>query len=254
MKKKTIVILIATILMLIINSAAEQGTIVLEETLEGYMIDATIDYDATVEDYWDAIKYNGEYDIEGIVNIEGKSYKADFDATGGIYMKEEKVIRLNLHVDGKIYQYSEVGYLYKEKDTDYYGYIENGYNTNGDIYFCKNTGPSQGGDVLFFTNFVLDGYSKYIITKTITQEDNQFTLSSPALGIGYKGSVMGDIIPALYTYRDQDTGKRVVSESYPTDHNGPVICTPARIAGEPLFPSDFWTTPKGIRMLEMKAR
>ena len=240
--------------MLMISSAAEQGTIEIEETFDGSVINVTVNYDATAEDYQDAIKYNGDYDIKGIVNIDGKTYNADFDASGLIYMKEKKVIRLNLHVDGKIYQNSEVGFLYKENNTDYYGYIENGYNTSGDIYFCKNDGPSQGGDVLFFIGFALDGYSKYVVTEIIShEEDNESASSLPAFGIGYGNSAMGNVIPTVFAYKDPDTGKRVVSEIYPTGHDGPVICTPARIAGEPLFPSDFWTTPKGIRILEKKS-
>ena len=245
MKTKMIVILIAMLSMLMVCSA-ETGMIEIEETFDGSVVDVTVNYDATVEDYWGAIKYKGIYDINGTITIDGKTYNADFDGTGGIYIKEEKVIRLSLHVDGKIYQNSEVGFLYKENDIDYYGYIENGYNTSGDIYFCKNTGSSQGGDVLFFNGFTLDGYSKYVITH---EEVNE---SSLALGIGNGNNVMGDIIPTMFAYKDPETGKRVVSETYPTDHDGPVIRTPAHIVGEPLFPKDFWTTPRGIGILEGK--
>lgn len=247
MKIKTIVILIVMLSMLMISSA-ETGTIEIDETFDDNKVDVIVDYDATVEDYQDVIKYYGNYDIEGTVDLYGKTYKTDFDATGGIYIKEEKVIRLNLHVDGKIYQNSEVGFLYKEKDIDYYGYIEKGYNTSGDIYFCKNNGPSQGGDVLFFNGFVLDEYSKYVITH---EEAN---VSSPILGIGRGNNAMGDIIPTMFAYKDPDTGKRVVSETDPIGHEGPVIRTPARITGEPLFTFDFWTTPKGLQILEKKAR
>ena len=254
MKTKMIVTLMI-VLSLLMTSSAETGTLGIEEVVDGNVINVTVNYDATVEEYLYVTKYNGNYDINGTITVDGKTYNADFDGTGLIYtFKDGKIARLNLRVDGKIYQNSEVGFLYKENNTDYYGYIENGYNTTGDIYFCKDDGPSQGGDILLLFGFALDGYSKYVITNVIPHEEViEFTSSSPALGLGGEASAMGDIIPTLYTYRDPDTGKRVVSETYPTDHDGPVIYKPGRIMGEPLIPNDFWTTPKGISILEKKA-
>lgn len=248
MKTKTIVTLIVMLSMLM-TSSAETGTIEIEEVFDGNAINVTVNYDATIYNYPHLTKYYGnKYDIEGTVTVDGKTYNADFNASGLIYtFKDGKIAQLILHVDGKIYQNSEVGFLYEEDNKDYYGYIENGYNTGGDIYFCRNDGPAQGGDILFLTGFALDGYSKYVITH---EEDN---VSSSILGIGNVNNAMGDIIPTQFVYKDPDTGKRAVSETYPTDYTGPVITMPARITGEPLFPSDFWTTPKGIRILEKKS-
>ena len=241
--------------MLMTSTASEEGTFVIVERFDGNRVDVTVDYDATISVYKDTTTHNGNFDIEGTTNVDGKIYKSDFDASGRICQDEKQLLYLDLHVDGKLYQESETGYLHKDKDNDYYGYIESGYNAIGDVYFCKNTGTATGGDVLQTDFSVFDEYSKYVITNTIPREkekDDPFTLSSPALGLGYKGSKMGDVIPALFTYRDSNTRKRVVTETYPVDHDGPVICTPARIAGEPLIPSNFWTTPKVLRELEWK--
>ena len=231
---------------MLMTSSAETGTLEIKETFNGSIINVTVNYDATVDNYLYVTKYNGNYDINGTITIDNKTYNADFDGSGLIYITDKKVARLNLRVDGKIYQNSEVGFLYKENNTDYYGYIENGYNTTGDIYFCKDDGPSQGGDILLLFGFDLDGYSKYVITH---EEANVSSLSS---GLGNSNNAMGDIIPTQFIYKDPTTKRRVVSETYPTGHTGPVIRTPARIVGEPLFPSDFWTTPKGIKILEKK--
>ena len=242
------------ILSMIMTSTAETGTLRVEEMIDGNVINVTIDYNATVDEYLYVTKYSGDYDIEGIVNVDGKTYNVDFDACGRIYMSDEKVARLNIRVSGKLYQKSEVGFLYEENNSDFYGYIENGYYTTGDIYFYKSDDPSQGEDIVLFNGFILDGYTKCVITNVIPQEEViELVSSSPALSIGSGSSDVGDVIPTLYTYRDPDTGKRVVSETYPTDHDGPVIYKPGRIVGEPLFANDFWTTPKGIEVLEKKA-
>ena len=248
MKIKTIVTLIIMSSMLM-TCSAETGTLEIEETYDGNVINVTVNYDATVEKYPNYTKYYGnEYDIEGTVTVDGKTYNTDFNASGVIYtFNDGKIVQLILHVDGKIYQNSEVGFLYEEDNKDYYGYIENGYNTDGDIYFCGNDGPNQGGDILFLTGFDLVPYSKYVITDIIPHEE------ADASALGYSGDAMGDIIPTMFTYKDPDTGKRVVSETYPMGHTGPVIRTPARIVGEPLFSNDFWTTSKGIKILEKKA-
>ena len=247
MKTKMIVTLMIVLSMLM-TCSAETGTLKVEEIIDGNAINVTVDYDATIYDYLYLTKYYGKYDIEGTVTNDGKTYNADFDGTGLIYtFKDGKIARLNLRVDGKIYQNSEVGFLYEEDNKDYYGYVENGYNTSGDIYFCKDDGPSQGGDILLLFGFAFDPYSKYVITEIIPQEE------ADASALGYSGNAMGDVIPTLFAYKDPDTGKRVVSETYPTDHTGPVITMPTRIVGEPLFANDFWTTPKGISVLEKKA-
>ena len=247
MKTKTIVILIAMLSMLM-TCSAETGTLRIDEIVDGNAINVTVDYDATVCDYGCITKYYGnKYHIEGTMAVDDKIYNVDFNASGVIYMFEDgKMVQIILHANGKIYQDSEVGFLYEEDSKDYYGYIENGYNTGGDIYFCRNDGPYQGGDILFLTGFDLDGYSKYVITH---EEAN---VSPPILGIGNGNNAMGDIIPTQFVYKDPDSGERVVSETYPTDHAGPVITMPARIRGEPLFPKDFWTTPRGEGMLERK--
>ena len=250
MKTKTIVTLMIMLSMLVIGTA-EEGTFEIEDTLDGNAFDVSVDYNADIGVYRDITMYDGNYDIKGTADMYDKTYKADFDAQGEIWVTEKTLMTLNTQVDGKIYQTSEPGHLYKDKDNDVYGYVEIGYNAKGEIHFCKNTGSAIGGDYLRFNDFSFDEYSKYVITKTVPRD--KFTLSSPALGLGYKGSVMGDVIPALFTYRDPNTGKRVVSETYPVDHDGPVICTPARIAGEPLISADFWDTPKELRKLEWKA-
>ena len=236
---------------MLMTSSAETGTLEIEETINGTVINVTVDYDANIYNYLYLTKYYGIYDINGTITTDNKTYNTDFDATGLFYtFKDGKIARLMLRMDGKLYQNSEVGFLYEENNTDYYGYIENGYNTGGDIYFCRNDGPAQGGDILFLTGFNLDPYSKYVITDIIPQEKNtEFT--SPALGI--ERGMSGDIIPTLYTYKDPDTGKRVVSETYPTDYDGPVLYKPGRIVDAPILPNDFWNTPKGISILEKKA-
>ena len=80
------------------------------------------------------------------------------------------------------------------------------------------------------------------------KDGNKVTISSPPLGLGYQGSTYGDSIPALYTYVNTD-GKKVTQETFPEEgtYVGPVICTPPRIAGEPLDPNNYFTTPKGKR-------
>ena len=246
-KTKMIVTLMIVLSMLMVSSA-ETGTLEIGEIIDGNAINVTVDYDATIYDYLYLTKYYGKYDIEGTVTVDGKTYNTDFNASGLFYtFKDGKIARLMLRMDGKLYQNSEVGFLYEENNEDYYGYIENGYNTGGDIYFCRNDGPNQGGDILFLTGFDLLPYSKYVITDIIPQEE------ADASVLGYSGNAMGDVIPTLFAYKDPDTGKRVVSETYPTDHTGPVITMPTRIMGEPLFQNDFWTTPKGISILEKKA-
>ena len=251
MKIKMIVTLIIMSSMLM-TCSAETGTLEIEEIIDGNLINGTVDYNATIDNYLYVTKYSGDYNIVGFVTIEGKTYNVDFNGSGLIYMSNEKVVRLNIRVDGKLYQNSEVGFLYAEDSNDYYGYIENGYNTSGSIYFYKSDDPSKGEDILFLNGFALDGYSKYVITAIIPQEEDNVS-TSPALGFGQGNNAMGDIIPTQFIYRDQDTKRRVVSETYPIDHTGPVITIPARIVGEPLIPNDFWTTPKGIKILERKA-
>ena len=249
MKTKMIVTLIIMSSMLM-TCSAETGTLVIEDVFDGNIVNTTVNYNATVDNYLYVTKYSGDYDIEGFVTIDGKTYNAEFDGSGLIYMSNEKVARLNIRVDGKLYQKSEVGFLYAEDNNDYFGYIENGYNTSGSIYFYKSDDPSQGEDIILLNGFALDGYSKCVITAIIPQE---IELTSSESNLGLENSAMGDIIPTAFVYKDPDTKRRVVSETYPTDHTGPVIIMPARIVGEPLFPNDFWTTPKGVSIIEKKA-
>jgi len=252
MKIKTIAALMIMLSMLM-TCSAETGTLEIEEVIDGSAINVTVDYDATIYDYLYLTKYFGKYNIEGIVTIDNKTYNADFNGTGLVYtFKDGKLARLNLRVDGKLYQNSEVGFLYEEDNSDYYGYIENGYNTSGDIYLCRNDGPNQGGDILLFNGFVLDGYSKYVITNIIPQEED-IGVTSASLELSSGHGRIGDIIPSLYTYKDPDTGKRVVSETYPTDYDGPVIYKPGRIVGEPIMPTGFWDAPRGLKELEKKS-
>lgn len=259
MEIKTITILTVMLLMTI-TCAAEEGTISVGESLEFnemiINID-TVEYDGTVEDKWGKTEYEGKYEIDGTAKMDDKTYESDINAYGKVWTKDGKLSDLDLDLNGKIYQNSEPGYLYKENDKDHYGYVENGYSVKGFVLYSYKE-IYTFSPIFLSSDLTLNPYSEYVITKVIPcekeeEKDDGFTLSSPALGLGYKGSKMGDVIPALFTYRDPNTGKRVVSEVYPTDHKGAVICTPARIAGEPLFPSNFWTTPKGLRILESKA-
>ena len=263
MKTKTIVTLIIMLSMSMMCEA-ETGTLHMDETFSNDMISisvTSVNYEGTVIQHYDRNEYVGKHDIKGRVSVEGKTYSADLDGTGSLSIQVGKVVHLQglddegwFGVNGKIYENSEPGYLYKEDGNDCYGYIENGFDV--DMSICYDKAPTATEpNYMVIKGLDLNGYSKYVITNTIPREkekDDPFTLSSPALGLGYKGSKMGDVIPALFTYRDSNTRKRVVTETYPVDHDGPVICTPARIAGEPLIPSNFWTTPKVLRELEWK--
>ena len=257
-KTKTIVALMIVLSMLMVSSA-ETGTLEMEEAFDCDIVVInvnTINYNATVEDYYTGKRYVGDYNINGTADFGDKVYEADLNATGGIWIREDQVTHLDLQLIGKIYQNSELGYLYKEEDKDYYGYIETGYNITGKMLYDKSTIMPDPNYLI--SDFSFDPYSKYVVTKVISPEvpqaeDIEFTSSSSALGLVHGSNGMGDVIPTLFAYKDPDTGKRVVSETYPTDHTGLVIRTPARIIGEPLFPNDFWTTPKGIKILEKKA-
>ena len=236
-------------LSMLMVSAAEEGTLEIEKTYEEYSIDLVVEYDAEPVPCY-GTKYIGEFDIEGTVDISGESYNAEFDdSSGEIWLNGDNLKRMDLTLDGKIYQNGETGYLYKDENNKYYGYIESGYYLDGDLYY-QNRVPCHGGEYLEY-DVNAEGYSKYVVTKS--KPRSQFTLSSPPLGLGYEGSIAGDSIPQLYTYRDTDTWERVISETYPTDHDGPVIITPARIAGEPLQETGYWDTAKGQRVSEWKA-
>ena len=247
--KTRIIVTLIFMLSMIMSCSAETGTLEIDETIDGNVINVTVYYDATVCDYVCVTKYYGnKYHIKGTMDVDNKTYNVDFNASGLIYLFEDgKMVQIILHANGKLYQDSEVGFLYEEDSKDYYGYVENGYTTGGDIYFSRNDGPNQGGDILFLTGFDLVPYSKYVVTDIIPQEETGVS------ALGYSGDAMGDVIPTTFAYKDPDTGKRVVSETYPTDHTGPVITMPTRIVGEPLFANDFWTTTKGISILEKKA-
>ena len=244
-------------LSMLMVSVAEEGTFEIEETIEDVDIDLTVDYDACVY-VGGAGNTNygkGNYDMEGTIDVYDETYNVDMTADGWIRIEGNKCgLTSNLlgaeliNVDGRAYQNGETGYLYKDEDNKYYGYIESGYYIGGNIIY-----ENQNHDNIYAleNNLHYDKYSKYVVTKS--KPMGEFTLSSPSLGLGYKGSVAGDSIPELFTYRDTNTWKRVVSDTYPTDHDGSVIITPARIAGEPLQETGYWDTAKGQRVSEWKA-
>lgn len=59
--------------------------------------------------------------------------------------------------------------------------------------------------------------------------------SCPSLGLSFEGSVYGDMMPTLYTYKLN--GERITSITMPLYADGGVIVTPARVAGETLKPA-----------------
>ena len=76
--------------------------------------------------------------------------------------------------------------------------------------------------------------------------------SSPSLGIGFEGSVAGDEMPILYTYRVD--GEMITAITKPMYPDGPVIVTPARTAGEPLQKIEMKDRgAKGARIAEWYA-
>ena len=248
---------------MVMVSAASEGTFEIEDSVKGMDIDLTVDYDDTTVRVGGAGNTNykhGNFDMEGTIGISDKTYNVDMTADGRIRMKGDEecstltsdllLARLS-NVEGKAYQNGETQYLYKDGDNKYYGYIESGYNIEDG--YIKYREYKNGHERLEYgLNLNVESwYSEYVITKS--KPIGEFTLSSPPLGLGYKGSVAGDSIPPLYTYRDQNTWERVVSETYPENHDGAVICTPARIAGEPLVPTGYWETAKGQRTSEWKA-
>ena len=256
---------------------ANEGTFEIDDTIEAVDLDLTVEYEARVwigtsdntnygdedvkpEDFAiDDTKYEedylpekGNFIIGGTISTNEKTYNVDMTANGWIRMRENtpassELLCAHLNVDGKLFQNGEYTYLYKDKDNKYYGYVESGYNIEEGYIYYLNQDAYQALEMDFDTEW----YSKYVITKS--KPIGEFTLSSPSLGLGYKSSIAGDHIPELFTYRDQNTWNRVVSETYPINHNGPVICTPARIAGEPLVSTGYWDTAKGQRILQWKA-
>ena len=259
-----------------------EGTFEIYDTVDGVDIDVTVEYNANVwigssdntnygdenvkpEDFAiDDIEYDEDYSpekgnfiIDGTISTNSETYNVDMTANGWIRTEGNErdstltsnLLCTNLVVDGKIFQNGEYTYLYRDEDNKYYGYVESGYNVkNGYVYYL-NQDAYQALDIDFDTG--TKWYSNYVVTKS--KPIGAFTLSSPSLGLGYEGSVAGDSIPELFTYRDTNTWKRVVSETYPTDHDGPVIVTPARIAGEPLQETGYCDTAKGQRVSEWKA-
>lgn len=253
------------------------GTFEIDDNVDDVDIDVTVEYDARVwigtsyntnhgdenvkpEDFAiDDIKYEenylpekGNFIIDGTISTNEETYNVEMTANGWIRMRDNNpatsdLLCANLDVDGKIFQNGDYTYLYRDEDNKYYGYVESGYNIEKGYIYYLNQDAYQALEI----NFSTIPYSVYVTTQS--KPIGAFTLSSPSLGLGYKGSVAGDSIPELFTYRDINTWKRVVSETYPTDHDGPVIVTPARIAGEPLQETGYWDTAKGQRVSKWKA-
>ena len=248
MKINMIIITLMFVSSMVMVSAAEEGNFTIDDTILDVEVDVVVDYDSTTWEHpQDSYKVycNGEFEIDGTMEYDNEIYNAELGADGTIFVKDETVDQLHLYnIDGKVYQNGETQYLYKDNDYKYYGHIESGYNVDGWLYYNKYLNQER-------SNLNFSEYSIYITTRS--KPIGEFTLSSPPLGLGYKGSVEGDSIPPLYTYRDQNTWERVVSETYPENHDGAVICTPARIAGEPLVPTGYWETAKGQRTSEWKA-
>lgn len=248
MKIKIFLTLIFILSMLMV-STGEEGTFEIVDTIEDVDIELTVNYDADicVGGAGNTNYFSGNYDVDGTADISDETYNVNVAANGWICMEGDEptsnLLCAALNVDGKAYQNGETQYLYKDENKKYYGHIESGYYVDGYIEVNIN-------DQLYH-NLCFEEYSMYVTTKS--KPIGEFTLSSPVFGLGYKGSVAGDHIPELFTYRDQNTWKKVVSETYPENHNGPVICTPARIAGEPLVLTGYWDTAKGLRVLQWKA-
>ena len=258
MRTKIFVTLIVMLSMFMVCAAesTEEGTFEIDDTIvDDVYLDLTVDYDAEigVGGRGNTNYRNGDYDIEGTISISDETYNVDMTAEGWIRMRDSgpdgpsaDILRARLNIDGKAYQNGETQYLYKDGDNRYYGHIESGYYVDGYLRYGEYKNNER---LIYDLNF--DEYSMYVTT--MSKPMGEFTLSSPSLGLGYKGSIAGDSIPELFTYRDTNTWKRVVSETYPTDHDGPVIVTPARIAGEPLQETGYWDTAKGQRVSEWKA-
>ena len=79
-------------------------------------------------------------------------------------------------------------------------------------------------------------------------------LSSPALGVGWNGSVAGDKIPILYTWADEFCEKHT-TDYFPAEgeYFSAVIVTPAQIAGEPIQTNNYKTSAKYLRLMQWKA-
>ena len=245
MKIKILVTLMIILSMLMV-SAGEKGNFTIDDTIADVEVDVVVYYDsnvATCPDSGSNYYWDGEYEIEGTLEYDDETYNTELNAEGEIYVNNGDVIQLYLDdIDGKLYQNGETQYLYKDNDYKYYGHIESGYNVNGWLHYQEY--PHNELSFEWYDNV-------FVVTKS--KPIGKFTLSSPPLGLGYKGSVAGDHIPELFTYRDTNTWKQVVSETYPENHDGPVIITPARIAGEPLIPTGYWETAKGQRISEWKS-
>lgn len=106
----------------------------------------------------------------------------------------------------------------------------------------------------------VEGYNKTTFTNktagvvTVTEERCENRMSSPVLGLGYNGSVKGDKLPILYTWRPvNDKHNPVTTENPPAkgENVGSVIVTPARTAGEPIEPYEMkYRGAKGARIAE----
>lgn len=84
------------------------------------------------------------------------------------------------------------------------------------------------------------------------ESDSKTTqMSSPSLGVGFHGSIVGDQMPTLYTF--MVNGESVTMTVLPLNVEGPVIVSPPRVAGTSFTEGDFDDTPKGQRIALWKA-
>ena len=80
------------------------------------------------------------------------------------------------------------------------------------------------------------------------------SLRSPALGLGWKGSVYGDSIPILYTWVDEQCVMHT-TDYHPSDgeYISGVLVTPAQIAGVPIQNYSYKDSAKYKRLLLWKS-
>lgn len=253
MKIRMVVITMMILLSMTMMGAAaketETGTFEVADTVGDAILDVIVDYDAQVFPgcYGTTHYRNGEYAITGEITRGGDIYTAEFDATGYIKMHGEDIEKVDITVDGKIYQSTET-------DTNnYYEYSEDGYHVGGNIAYTYYYYWSDEleHDLDFEEYSIHEHYLKPQEESTRTN-----TMSSPGLGLNWQGSVAGDQIPQLYTWAEKDNKyKHHTTDYYPHPGTcaGVVTITPARIAGEPIEPTGYWDTPRGRKVLQWKS-